>query len=633
MKKNLLPKALVLLMTFFFWGCSKMDEPEPVLSSSELANAVMAVGSPTSTTGMKNYESYYRSSVDNKIHGYIVSVPLNYTPEDSTVYPLLLFLHGAAQIPWQVDYDLGKLKLEGPHKEIFNSRLALPAVVASLQMAKDDQEFNPALVREFVNILTGKIPVPNPGTGGRGLGAYKLSSKALHLTGISAGGFGAYKAAAANPDLFASISVFGGYPDSQTNMSRIKIPAYIRHNDRDPIVAVSSANNARKWLDAAKPPEPVNFQIFSSDQHDCWTSEYKRTDESSVYNWHWKHSGGDVPSEEPVDYPTVVSLSPVTNSTITASNTSTLSLVFSKDVRKGSGSIIVKNLTAGRANPIDVNSSYVKITGNRVDIYPVKHYDNSSYAYQITPGTFTDIDGNPFQGITDDVTWTHSVGRTTVLSISELLPATNTSIAATNTGRLSIIFNSAVKKGTGSIIVKNLTTGNSNTIDINSSVVTVSGSRVDVYPVKQFNNCIYAYRITSGAIKDLDGNAFAGISDDVTWTYSVGSPLLVSSFSPATNSTVPATTNATLTIVFRSAVKKGKGTIIVKNLTAGRANSIDISSSTIKVIDNRVEITAVKQYAGSVYAYQISAGAFTDMQGNAFGGISDDETWRYTVAP
>jgi endonuclease I len=95
--------------------------------------------------------------------------------------------------------------------------------------------------------------------------------------------------------------------------------------------------------------------------------------------------------------------------------------------------------------------------------------------------------------------------------------ATNAPITATP----SIIFNETVQKGTGDILIKR-SSDNSifDTIAVGSSQVVVSTDTVTITPTTNFANSTgYYIEIPAGAIEDLAGNDYAGISGPTAWNF------------------------------------------------------------------------------------------------------------------
>jgi endonuclease I len=103
--------------------------------------------------------------------------------------------------------------------------------------------------------------------------------------------------------------------------------------------------------------------------------------------------------------PTITTLTPSNNATNVPQFT-TLQMVFSENIAKGSGNIVIKKISdnsvfqtinVGNAN-VAVSSATATITINTLDI-------NTNYYIEIDAGTFTDIALNNFAGITGNSTW------------------------------------------------------------------------------------------------------------------------------------------------------------------------------------------------------------------------------------
>jgi hypothetical protein len=547
-------RPLSLLLSLFctvLWSCQKSPNEKNTGSSGEISsNVISATADPTSiSNGMKNYESYFLSSKDSKIHGYIISTPLNYNAVNSTRYPLLVFMHGDGEKPGSLDYNLSNLKIHGPHKEIFSKGRAFPAIIVSIQMAKGESVVNPAVVKELIDVITGEASVPNPTKGAIGLGKYNIDMNRIHLTGLSQGGNGAYKTAYSYPNFFASISVFSGYTGGQSSMSLIKIPTYIRHNSNDGTVGVQNAYNAQKWIDAAKPIQPVDLLVFNSTSHDAWSTEYSRTNAGNVYDWHWSIARNNGSVGTPTVPPTnsslaITTLSPALNSVNTINGYASLTVLFNNNIKKQIGLIEIKNLTDNTSEKVYANWGMVSVNSNKLSIYPVTLKNNKKYSVRIERGAFTDESGNPFSGITDDKTWTFTTGTPPVTSepdkspetpvetpkpdVSGLLltsfsPVNNSILTRPSNGyiNLSLVFNDNVAKATGLIEVKNLTDNTSYKAYANWGMVSVSGKTSTVYPIPVVSGKTYAVTIASNAFKNSSGLFYAGIANTTTWKFTV----------------------------------------------------------------------------------------------------------------
>lgn len=86
---------------------------------------------------------------------------------------------------------------------------------------------------------------------------------------------------------------------------------------------------------------------------------------------------------------------------------------------------------------------------------------------------------------------------------------------------LELAFNEPVNAGTGNIVIQRVTDdSNFETIDVTSGLVTVSGSMVTINPSTDFEPTTeYRVLIDAGAFVDDFSNAFEGILDNDTWTF------------------------------------------------------------------------------------------------------------------
>ncbi|MDP6525987.1 MAG: Ig-like domain-containing protein [Kiritimatiellia bacterium] len=89
---------------------------------------------------------------------------------------------------------------------------------------------------------------------------------------------------------------------------------------------------------------------------------------------------------------------------------------------------------------------------------------------------------------------------------------------------LALTFSEYVQKGSGNIEVRE-SIGDAviETIDVASAAVTVSGADVTINPTGDLAETTgYYVEIASGAIEDLSGSPFAGISSNSTWNFTTG---------------------------------------------------------------------------------------------------------------
>ncbi len=103
--------------------------------------------------------------------------------------------------------------------------------------------------------------------------------------------------------------------------------------------------------------------------------------------------------------PAIIALSPVDNAPAVVES-SYLVATFDELIALGAGDITIKNLSDETQSVISVNDPEVSIFGDTLTIDPGTNFDfGDDYAVQIGANAITDLSGNPFAGIGDDMKW------------------------------------------------------------------------------------------------------------------------------------------------------------------------------------------------------------------------------------
>ena len=138
---------------------------------------------------------------------------------------------------------------------------------------------------------------------------------------------------------------------------------------------------------------------------------------------------------------------------------------------------------------------------------------------------------------------------------------------------------------------------------------------------------------------DTNGNAFAGITDTATWSFttSTDTPLpQIVSLTPADDAGSIAP-DAPLTITFDEAVRAGQGSIVIHRADGSIVETIAAGSAQVSISGAVVTVNPLGDLAyGTGYYVSIDAGAFVDLdsaQGSAFAGLNDPASWSFTTAP
>ena len=190
------------------------------------------------------------------------------------------------------------------------------------------------------------------------------------------------------------------------------------------------------------------------------------------------------------------------------------------------GTITIDDLGAGPDIVIPLPDSRVNVvSGTNLVVTPDSPLATStSYAIQISNNAVRDFASPPnfFTGISDTTTWNFQTAADgTAPALVSTSPADDSS-GASPASNLVAVFDEDISPGSGSIRIRNLSTGLNLVIPVGDPQVTISGNTLTIDPTTDLGWADdYAIRIDAGAIKDLTGNAFAGIFDDATWNFTV----------------------------------------------------------------------------------------------------------------
>ncbi|MBL8499932.1 MAG: Ig-like domain-containing protein [Nitrosomonas sp.] len=318
-----------------------------------------------------------------------------------------------------------------------------------------------------------------------------------------------------------------------------------------------------------------------------------------------------------------------------------IELYFNEPVKSGgSGNIIISNGSDTRTISINDRSQVTFDGYTGVIINPATDLvPNTDYSIRIDSGAITDLIGNPYVGISDDT----SLNFTTIPSnplLTSSSPVDNASDFAVG-DNIALYFNEEIKPASGNIVISNGT--DIRTISINdSSQVTFSdskfgGNQILINPAADLvPNTDYSIRIDNGAITDLKGNSYAGISDDTTLNFTTSSSDPLLSGSSPMDDAVDVAVGGNINLYFNEEIKPANGNIVISNGTDTRTISINDSSqvtfSSSKFGGNQIFIDpAADLIPNTTYHIEIDASAITDTAGNYYAGISDDTTLNFTT--
>ena len=206
---------------------------------------------------------------------------------------------------------------------------------------------------------------------------------------------------------------------------------------------------------------------------------------------------------------------------------------------------------------------------------------------------------------------------------------------------LVVTFDEDVVFGTGNITIKE-SVGDAvvEIFDVTTSPnLLLSGARVTITPGSNLAETTgYYVQIDPDAIDDTSGNSFVGITDAGTWRFAtaaadVTEPAVGTVDSPANGATGVAS-DSSLALTFDEDVQKGAGNIVIRRTGDDTVvDTIDVTTAAVTVSGGQITIVPNVPLPALTSLYvEIDAGAFQDLAGNSFPGMSGSGTWNFTTA-
>jgi predicted peptidase len=212
---------------------------------------------------------------DHAVH-YMLFTPRAYKP-DGKPWPLLLFLHGLGECGNGGD-ELERVKIHGPPK-LVESRPDFPFVLITPQCPTPEGGLKAVptawkadqLMRLVDHVLANTHTDPTR----------------VYVTGLSMGGYGTLRLAAAYPERFAAaLPVCGGGEPRTMAAALRRVPIWAFHGAKDPTVPI---RESQQMVDAVRCAGGcVRYTVYPEVEHDSWTATY---DNPQVYDWLLSHRG------------------------------------------------------------------------------------------------------------------------------------------------------------------------------------------------------------------------------------------------------------------------------------------------------------------------------------------------------
>jgi len=242
-----------------------------IVSSAGLAMA------QTASTEVTSHSFQWQTTHHGEFK-YELYLPKGYEEQRTNRWPLMLFLHGIGER----GTEISKVFAHGPIKLARNGH-EFPFIIVAPQCP--DGEFwdnTEALIQLLDNVEDN----------------YRVDTRRVYLTGLSMGGYGAWKLGTTYPDRFAAmIPVCGGgellnirfaNPDKMKALKSLAVWAF--HGAKDDVVPMTESERTVGYLKSIGATE-VKLTIYPDAKHDCWTETFANPE---IYEWLLRHQRADL---------------------------------------------------------------------------------------------------------------------------------------------------------------------------------------------------------------------------------------------------------------------------------------------------------------------------------------------------
>lgn len=216
---------------------------------------------------------------------YQLFVPKHYQATGEKL-PLILFLHGLGECS---NEDLNRVKIHGPAK-IVDGKPDFPFIVVTPQcpLPAGYDPKNPGKLPADVldHVIHAWKPEELVQLVDHIEKNLNVDPEREYITGLSMGGYGTWRLAAAFPDRFAAaVPICGGGDPEKMAKPLSRIPIWTFHGAKDFVVPIAQTE---RMVEAVRVQDgDVKFTVYPDANHDSWTATY---DNPELYKWLLSHS-------------------------------------------------------------------------------------------------------------------------------------------------------------------------------------------------------------------------------------------------------------------------------------------------------------------------------------------------------
>lgn len=333
--------------------------------------------------------------------------------------------------------------------------------------------------------------------------------------------------------------------------------------------------------------------------------------------------------------PVVSNLSPASGSS-QAFPTSNLVITFDESVTAVSSKTISIYQNKTLFETITLPSAQVKLKSNIASINPNTDFTvGLDYNVRIEAGAFEDASGNDFAGFSTSSDWNFSVVSSDVIAPVALshTPITG-ALQVSRSTDLTIAYSEAVSIGSGKhLYIKRYDTDELVQTLTAPTGFSISGSDLTISPSQLPAGTKLYITTESGLVVDGGSNPVAAITDKNDWYFTTVDDVnpVISALSPAAGASgVNQSVSATITFSEPIYTLSGGTLTIFRYDNDQQVMNTDLINQNQGGNTYSFNVPTTLAYGKKFYVL-ISNAAFQDAAGNLFAGISNKDTWTFTI--
>lgn len=190
---------------------------------------------------------------------YWLYLPPDYQASEKS-FPLLLFLHGGGES----GHEIENVKKHGPPMLVEQGR-DFPFLILSPQNPREKGFWDEHAVKAVLDSV---------------MQVYRVDPNRVYLTGLSRGGYGAWRLAMQYPNTFAALVPICGATAAPYYRWLPDMPIWVFHGAEDPVIPLKESAEMVDSLRARG--LDVRFTVYEGVGHNSWERAYEQ---QALYDW------------------------------------------------------------------------------------------------------------------------------------------------------------------------------------------------------------------------------------------------------------------------------------------------------------------------------------------------------------